>query len=104
MTFAKSERLGYLTSCPSNIGTGLRSSVHVDLENLLKFPEVLGKLSKRFEIQVRNEDGETGSKNSTVRDISNIRRLGRSEAELIEDSLIISMGNLKKPRIMEQSN
>ena len=41
-----------------------------------------------FEIQVRNEDGENGMKKSTIRDISNKRRLGSSEAELIEECLL----------------
>ena len=41
-----------------------------------------------FEIQVRNEDGENGVKKSTIRDISNKRRLGSSEAELIEECLL----------------
>ena len=27
--FAKSEKYGYVTSCPSNLGTGMRASVHV---------------------------------------------------------------------------
>ena len=34
--FQWSERLGYLSACPSNIGTGLRSSVHVQLKHLGK--------------------------------------------------------------------
>lgn len=29
--FARDDRLGYLTSCPTNLGTGLRASVHVEL-------------------------------------------------------------------------
>ena len=29
--FARDDRLGYLTSCPTNLGTGLRISVHVEL-------------------------------------------------------------------------
>ena len=32
--FAHDERLGYLTSCPTNIGTGMRASVHIKLPNL----------------------------------------------------------------------
>ena len=34
--FQWSPRLGYLSACPSNIGTGLRCSVHMRLENLGK--------------------------------------------------------------------
>jgi hypothetical protein len=32
--FAKSEKYGYVTSCPSNLGTGMRASVHVKIPNL----------------------------------------------------------------------
>eukprot|EP00505_MAST-04D_sp_SCG-Rhode-Island_P006862 Stramenopile-MAST_4_protein_6862 len=32
--FATSEKYGYVTSCPSNLGTGMRASVHVKLPNL----------------------------------------------------------------------
>jgi len=32
--FARSEKYGYITSCPSNLGTGMRASVHVKLPNL----------------------------------------------------------------------
>ena len=34
ITFAKSDKYGYVTSCPSNLGTGMRASVHVKLPNL----------------------------------------------------------------------
>lgn len=32
--FAKSDKYGYVTSCPTNLGTGMRASVHVKLPNL----------------------------------------------------------------------
>merc|ERR1719217_1442548 len=34
--FATSDRYGYVTSCPSNLGTGMRASVHIKLPNLTK--------------------------------------------------------------------
>jgi creatine kinase len=36
MKFAHSDRYGYVTSCPSNLGTGMRASVHVKVPNLTK--------------------------------------------------------------------
>ena len=33
-TFAHDESLGYITSCPTNLGTALRASVHIQLPNL----------------------------------------------------------------------
>ncbi len=41
------EHLGYVLTCPSNLGTGLRAGVHVKLPNMskhAKFEEVLKKL------------------------------------------------------------
>lgn len=34
--FARSQDYGYITSCPSNLGTGMRASVHVKIPNLTK--------------------------------------------------------------------
>ena len=34
--FATSEKYGYVTSCPSNLGTGMRASVHIKVPNLTK--------------------------------------------------------------------
>ena len=34
ITFATSSKYGYVTSCPSNLGTGMRASVHVKIPNL----------------------------------------------------------------------
>jgi len=34
--FARSKKYGYVTSCPSNLGTGMRASVHIKLPNLTK--------------------------------------------------------------------
>ena len=36
ITFNRNDHLGYITSCPSNLGTGLRASVHIKLPKLLK--------------------------------------------------------------------
>ena len=36
LTFAKSPDYGYVTSCPTNLGTGMRASVHIQLPNLTK--------------------------------------------------------------------
>lgn len=51
------EHLGYVLTCPSNLGTGLRAGVHVKLPNLsknAKFEEVL----KRLRLQKRGTGRE----------------------------------------------
>ena len=45
--FMWNEHLGYVLTCPSNLGTGLRGGVHVKLPKLsthAKFDEILGRL------------------------------------------------------------
>lgn len=46
------EHLGYVLTCPSNLGTGLRAGVHVKLPNLSKH-EKFGEVLKRLRLQKR---------------------------------------------------
>merc|ERR1712142_980218 len=78
-------RLGYLHSCPTNLGTGMRASVHVDLPGWTK--EGLEALKKRCEelaLQPRGTRGESGGQTGITYDISNKHRLGYSEVQLVQ--------------------
>ncbi len=84
LAFICDERLGYLASCPSNIGTAMRASVHVRLP--LLEPEVLRQLARQSGLQVRGQYGEHDSLDPRRPcDISNRRRLGATEVELINE-------------------
>ncbi|MEQ2228792.1 hypothetical protein ILYODFUR_012379, partial [Ilyodon furcidens] len=50
--FMWNEHLGYVLTCPSNLGTGLRAGVHVKLPNLSKH-EKFGEILKRLRLQKR---------------------------------------------------
>ena len=55
------EKYGYIHSCPTNLGTGMRASVHVDLPGWTK--EGLTTLQARCEelhLQPRGTRGESG--------------------------------------------
>jgi len=83
--FQVSEKYGFLHSCPTNLGTGMRASVHVDLPGWTK--EGLPALKKRCEelqIQPRGTRGESGGQTGITYDISNKHRLGYSEVELVQ--------------------
>merc|ERR1712004_714699 len=83
--FLLDPRLGYLHSCPTNLGTGMRASVHIDLPGWTK--EGLDALKKRCEelsLQPRGTRGESGGQTGVTYDISNKHRLGHSEVELIQ--------------------
>lgn len=53
------EHLGYVLTCPSNLGTGLRAGVHVKLPNLSKH-EKFGEVLKRLRLQKRGTGRSTG--------------------------------------------
>ena len=80
--FAYDPRLGYLTSCPTNVGTSMRASVHVRLTNLGRLPGFF-ELVERLKLEVRGKYGETDRHYTGVFDISNAERLGKSEVHLI---------------------
>eukprot|EP00064_Thunnus_orientalis_P019524 superscaffoldBa00004924_g19646 len=81
--FMWNERLGYVLTCPSNLGTGLRAGVHVRLPKLSKdsrFPKILDNLR----LQKRGTGGVDTAATGDTFDISNNDRLGKSEVELVQ--------------------
>lgn len=85
MAFAYSEHLGYITSCPTNLGTAMRASVHIKLPNLAKNMDEFQAIADRYSVQIRGIHGEHSQSEGGVFDISNKRRLGVSEVECIQD-------------------
>ena len=81
--FSHNDHLGYITSCPSNLGTGLRASVHIKLPKLMKNKEKFDEIAEKYSVQIRGADGENTESKDGVFDISNKKRLGRSEKELV---------------------
>merc|ERR1712211_125371 len=83
--FALDERYVYIHSCPTNLGTGMRASVHVYLPGWTK--EGVDKLKARCEelaVQPRGTRGESGGQTGFTYDISNKHRLGYSEVQLVQ--------------------
>ncbi|KAL3787626.1 hypothetical protein HJC23_011774 [Cyclotella cryptica] len=80
--FAFHPKLGYLTSCPTNVGTTMRASVHVRLEKLGQLPG-FQDLVEKLKLEVRGKYGETDRQYMGIFDISNAERLGKSEVHLI---------------------
>ena len=77
------EHLGYILTCPSNLGTGLRAGVHVKLPKLgseKEFDSVLNFLR----LQKRGTGGVDTDVKNGVFDISNVDRIGFSEVELTQ--------------------
>ncbi|KAF2980855.1 hypothetical protein EK904_003974 [Melospiza melodia maxima] len=81
--FMWNERLGYVLTCPSNLGTGLRAGVHVKLPRLSKDPR-FSKILENLRLQKRGTGGVDTAAVADIYDISNLDRLGRSEVELVQ--------------------
>lgn len=81
--FMWNEHLGFILTCPSNLGTGLRAGVHVKLPQLCKDPRFEAIL-KELRLQKRGTGGvDTASSDGTF-DISNLDRLGSSEVDQVQ--------------------
>ena len=85
--FAHDDHLGYITSCPTNLGTAMRASVHINLPKLMKDKEFFNSVADQYEVQIRGIHGEHTETDDGVFDISNRRRLGKSEKELVQDMI-----------------
>jgi len=80
--FMHSDHLGWILTCPSNLGTGLRagSMVKIPLFSArADFKEVCGKMG----LQVRGTKGVDSASTGGTWDISNADRLGKSEVQLV---------------------
>ena len=85
MNFAHDPSLGFITSCPTNLGTALRASVHIALPHLAEKMDEFKEITDKYELQIRGIHGEHSESEGGVYDISNRRRLGRSEVNLVQD-------------------
>ena len=83
--FANDDHLGYISTCPTNLGTGLRASVHINLPKLMKNASLHQSIADKYHVQIRGIHGEHTETDDGVFDISNMRRLGRNEVQLVQD-------------------
>ncbi|KAF7632333.1 Arginine kinase [Meloidogyne graminicola] len=81
--FSRDDRLGYLTFCPSNLGTTVRASVHVKLPKISAKPE-FKKICEDMKLQIRGIHGEHSETEGGVYDISNKARLGLTEYDAVK--------------------
>ncbi len=86
MNYAYSESLGYLTACPTNVGTGVRVSVMLHLPALVltKQMDKVFRSFQRINVAVRGLFGEGSQFMGDFYQVSNQVTLGRSEDELIQ--------------------
>lgn len=101
MKFAYDEQLGFLTACPTNLGTGLRASVMLFLPAITingLIPKVIRTIA-RLGLTVRGVYGEGSDAQGYMYQISNEVTLGVSEEEILSEV----EGVVEKIRRLEQS-
>ncbi|MCK4502742.1 MAG: hypothetical protein KAU22_06870 [Desulfuromonadales bacterium] len=85
VSFLFDARLGYLTSCPTNLGTAMRASVHIRLPKLSLDMVDFKRITDLHHLQIRGIHGEHSEGEGGIFDISNKRRLGVTEVECVQD-------------------
>lgn len=87
LPYAFDEEFGYLTSCPSNTGTGMRASVmmHLPALTITKQIERIIPAISRLGMVVRGSYGEGSKALGNVYQISNQVTLGKTEKEILNE-------------------
>jgi protein arginine kinase len=108
LEFAFSQRFGFLTACPTNLGTGLRVSVmlHLPALKLTGDIEKVFRAAKDMHLAVRGLYGEGTEAIGDFYQISNQTTLGRSEEEILaefNDTIIprIIMAEMQARSVLE---
>ncbi len=98
--FAFDKRLGFLTECPTNLGTGLRASVMLHLPVLENSGEIdaLSSSVGKIGFTVRGMYGEGSKSSASLYQISNQVTLGLSEKNAIDNLKIITTKLLEKEK------
>ena len=87
LKWMQNEHVGNFSSCVSNLGTGLRASMHIKLPNILKAigQSGLEEFCLKMRMQCRGTGGEHTAAGSDGKvDISNVERIGKTEVELVQ--------------------
>ena len=87
INYAFDEKVGYLTSCPTNVGTGLRASVMLHLPGLVMTQQLnrIIPAINQLGLVVRGIYGEGSEALGNIFQISNQITLGKSERDIVED-------------------
>ena len=87
LNYAYDEKYGYLTTCPSNVGTGMRASYMMHLPALAGNSRIAGLATEigRFGLVLRGIYGEGNRSLGDVYQISNQVTLGLSEKEIMDN-------------------
>ena len=87
LDFAFSRRFGYLTACPTNVGSGIRVSVMLHLPALKLTGEIekVKRAARDMHLAVRGLFGEGSDATGDLYQVSNQTTIGKSEQEILAD-------------------
>ncbi|MBS4175741.1 protein arginine kinase [Bacillus sp. FJAT-49736] len=109
--YAYNEKFGYLTSCPTNVGTGLRASVMVHLPGLVLTQQInrIIPAINQLGLVVRGIYGEGSEALGNIFQISNQMTLGKTEEDIVADLTsvvhqIIAQERSAREALMKTSN
>jgi protein arginine kinase len=87
LTYAFHDQFGYLTACPTNVGTGMRASVmlHLPALGITRQIEKVFKALQKINLVVRGLYGEGSRASGDLYQISNQVTLGRSEQRVLTE-------------------
>ncbi|XP_067008824.1 arginine kinase isoform X1 [Anabrus simplex] len=83
--FSHDDRLGFLTFCPTNLGTTVRASVHIKVPKLAADRAKLEEVAAKYNLQVRGTRGEHTEAEGGIYDVSNKRRMGLTEYQAVKE-------------------
>ncbi len=105
LDFAYSERFGYLTHCPTNLGTGMRASVMLFLP-AITWAKEMGAIKNQLTklgLTVRGMNGEGSGADGCLYQISNQVTLGITEEETVKKLSGITESIVKRERELRGS-
>lgn len=109
LDYAFSDDFGYLTACPTNVGTGLRASAMLHLPGLVMrgHMEKVVRMVNQLGMAVRGSTGEGSEATGSIFQISNQQTLGESEERIIKRLInildaIIEQENNARGLLMER--
>ncbi len=105
LDFAFDEKIGYLTACPTNVGTGMRASVMMHLP-VLTMMDQMGQIFATISqvgLVVRGIYGEGSQAKGNLYQISNQITLGKSEEDIIQNVMGVTRQILMSERKIREN-
>lgn len=101
LPYAYNEKYGFLTACPTNVGTALRVSVMVHLPGLARTGNIrkILEVINNFGMNIRGIYGEGSKSGGDMYQVSNKQTLGISEAEIVKNLKLITEKIIEQERL-----